>query len=465
MDKKALKLPLGSSIWETIVNNFNITGGTLSLSLCQKLSKIYGDESINEITLVFYKNQLIEIEEGNTINKSYGLAIDIGTTTVAAYLYNLVSGEMMGIYSGLNGQVVEGADVITRIVACINEPDGLNKLQSEIIKTINQLVEQAVKDYNIDIQNIYAMTLCGNSAIQHLFLGLHPGKLGSLPFASVLKSDMIARAKQLNLNMNPEGIVHFLPLIGGFVGADTTAVLLSLLDEDSDEKRLIIDLGTNGEIVLGNKQKMLAASTAAGPALEGAGIKFGMRGTNGAIERVNLSNGKIELQVIMDEKPLGICGSGLIDAIAEMLKVGIINSSGKLLKKDEFLAKCEPKYRGLSDYLEIVDNISVFVLVPKDLSQSGEKIYISQKDIRVVQLAKGAIYTGCRLLLRNMGLKVKNLKNSYCSAFGNYIDTERVSISDFCLPLKVFPFPLGNAAGAGVQHYLLSEKFRKTRQL
>lgn len=456
-------LPLCSSMWEYYTTKANLDIQIPPLPLLQKFSLLQEDNDNNGITLVMWANQVIDIEANNTTDKSYGFAIDIGTTTIAAYLYDLATGKKMGVYSALNGQVVEGGDVITRIGACINKSHGLLLLQGKVIETINQLIDKAVKEHNISNDNIYTMAVCGNSAMQHLFLGLWPEKLGTLPFASVVRRDVISRAEELNLNIHPRGIVHFLPLVGGFVGADTTAVLLSLLDKDTEKMRLIIDLGTNGEIVLGNKDKMLTTSTAAGPALEGAGIQFGMRGTSGAIERVNLSKGMIEYKVIMDERPLGLCGSGLIDAIAEMLKTGLINERGKLLTKDEYLARCKPAYRSLAKHLEKVDNTNVFVLVPERQSQRDEIIYISQKDIRAVQLAKGAIYTGCMLLMKEYGIQGKDLDEILIAgAFGNYIDVKKGQFIGLLPSFEGVPvISIGNAAGAGVQQFLLSKTFQE----
>jgi len=451
-------LPLCSSTWEHITKKAQFNLQPPSLSLLQKLSSEFEKTSAGK-TLVLWRDKLIALEEENTTDHAYGVAIDIGTTTVAAYFYDLVTGKRLGIYSALNGQVVAGGDVITRIVECTNNPQGLETLQSYIVDTINQLIDEAVREHKINRQYIYTIVLCGNSAMQHLFLGLNPKNLGKVPFTNIIKSEVIAKANQLNLNISPQGIINFLPLIGGFVGADTTAVLLSLEDHDTDKIRLIIDLGTNGELVLGNKNKLLATSTAAGPALEGAEIQCGMRGTNGAIEKVTLSNGHIQFKVIMNEKPLGICGSGLIDSIAEMLKVGIINDRGKLLSRDEFLANCRPEHRALAAYLERLDDTNIFILADKSQSQSGKKIYISQKDIRAVQLAKGAIYTGCMLLLEEYGIKGENLDEILIAgAFGNYIDIEKGQYIGLLPSFEGVPIKsIGNAAGAGVQRFLLSQ--------
>lgn len=456
---KKEKLPPCSSGWEHLAVEGSVNPP--SLYILQKFSELGTDDIIEGYTLVFWKNNIIDIEAGNTVYDAYGIAIDIGTTTIAAYVYDLITGKNIGTYSDLNGQVSEGADVITRIVACISNPAGLKTLQKKVVSTINGLIKNAVAEHQISSKNIYSVALCGNSAMQHLFLGLHPDNLGRAPFTSVVQRDVVTEAGDLGLNINPRGVVHFLPLIGGFVGADTTSVLLSLLHGE-DKMRLIIDIGTNGEMVLGRKGKMLAASTAAGPALEGAGIKFGMRGTNGAIERVSLSEGKVEIKVIMKEKPLGICGSGLIDAVAEMLKAGIIDSRGRLQSKEAFLSKADPKYADLADNLENIENQNAFILAGEDETQSGGKIYISQKDIRAVQLAKGAIYTGSRLLIKEYGITGEDIDEILIAgAFGNYIDVKKgqyIGLLPFYEGVPVRS--IGNAAGAGVQAFLLSKKIQ-----
>jgi len=460
--KEALATPPCSGDWE------NITGSLDDkvippLELLQKSSKVFHDQDANGITLTCWNQELIDLDIGNTAHDLYGFAIDVGTTTVAAYLYNLSSGERLGVYSALNGQSCEGADVISRIVACVNNPDGQARLQARIINTINQLIGQAANKHHIDKNDIYYIALCGNSAMQHLFLGLYPEHLGKFPFTSTTKSAVAAKAKQLNIDANPNAVVHFLPLIGGFVGADTIAVLLSLPETDLLEHRLIMDLGTNGEIVLGNRDKMLAASTAAGPALEGAGIRFGMRGTTGAIERVSLCDGNVGIKVIGNEKPIGICGSGLIDAVAELLRVGIITENGKLQNRDEYLDSCLPEYRELADRLEKIDGINSFVLVNEEQAQNSEKIYITQKDIRAVQLAKAAIYTGCMLLIKEYGINPEELKEILIAgAFGNYIDISKGQYIGLFPCFNGVPTrSIGNAAGAGVQRFMLSKKIQE----
>lgn len=461
--KEDLATPPCSGDWENITGLLDIRTKTPHLELLQRLSKILHKREINGITLTFWNQELIDLDINNTVEDLYGFAIDLGTTTVVAYLYNLNSGEMMGVYSILNGQVSDGADVISRINACIKSPGGLTRLQGKIINTINQLIIHAVDEHHIDKNNIYCIALCGNTAMQHLFLGLYPEHLGKFPFTSSTKSDVVTKAKHLNINVNPNAVIHFLPLIGGFVGADTIAVLLSLPESDFLGHRLILDLGTNGEIVIGNKDKMLAASTAAGPALEGAGIRFGMCGTTGAIERVRICGGDITIKVIGNEKAIGICGSGLVDAVAELLRVGIVNEKGKLLDRDEYLYSCPPEYRGLADRLERIDGINCFVLATEEQSQNGEKIYITQKDIRAVQLAKAAIFTGCMLLIKEYGIEPEQLEEILIAgAFGNYIDINKGKYIGLLPSFNGVPVrSIGNAAGAGVQRFMLSKKIQE----
>lgn len=464
LEKNLLQTPSYEGDWEHIKKITGLQIEVPSLKLLQKLSNLKPRTNITGITMVLWKNHLIEIEEDDTTADTYGIAIDLGTTSIVAYIYNLTSGIKIGTYSALNGQTSEGADVISRLAASINNPKGTETLQKRVVDTVNSLIDQAVLELGINNDNIYTIVLAGNSAMQHLFLGLYPISLGKAPYTNTITEEVISKAAEIGLMIHPGGIIHFLPLIGGFVGADTTAVLLSLPEEQTPSYKLIIDLGTNGEILLGKDEKWLCTSTAAGPALEGANISYGMRGTDGAIEKVKLTDGHIELKVISGEKAKGICGSGIIDAVAEMLKVGLITQDGRLLTAEKYLASCQPKYRKLAERLAKIDNINVFILVDKELSFSGEQVYISQKDIRAVQLAKSAIYTGCLVLIKEYGLKGIDLAEiQLAGAFGNYINVSNAQyiglIPNFDnVPIKA----IGNAAGAGAINFLLSKAIQHT---
>jgi uncharacterized 2Fe-2S/4Fe-4S cluster protein (DUF4445 family) len=461
IDKKFLKTPFYYGDWEHIQATISFRIDTPALCLLQKLSMLMQKQEMTGITLVLRDEQLLDIEQGDTSASNYGFAVDLGSTSVVAYLYDLNSGKKVGVYSALNGQITEGADVISRIMVAINNPEGLKILQRKVVETINTLILEAIQQNRISAENIYTMVICGNSAMQHLFLGLHPGSLGRTPYTNTILNEVLTAARELSLNIHPNAVIDFLPLIGGFVGADTLAVLLALPERERQGNRLIIDLGTNGEILLGNEQKWLATSTAAGPALEGATIRFGMRGTNGAIERVKLSEGKIKLKVIGGEQPKGICGSGIVDAVAEMLKAELISKEGRLLPPDKYLKVCRPENQRFADYLAKIDGVSVFYLMDEG-HNDNDRIYISQKDIRAVQLAKSAIYTGCMLLMKEYGLKGEDLEEILIAgAFGNYIDASSARV------LGLFPnFPnapirsIGNAAGAGASNFLLSRNIR-----
>ena len=461
LPKTVLQTPPYQGDWEHIQKQAAINLPNPPLSQLQKLSTICHREDLTGITLVTAQNTLLAIEENDTTQDNYGLAIDLGTTSIVAYCYNLHTGEKVGTYTALNSQVSEGADVITRISAAAEKPEGSKLLQAKVVQTINGLIEKAVHQNNLNPNTIYSLVLAGNSAMQNLFFGFYPKFLGRAPYTNTILSGLQVKAAELGININPQGIVTFLPLIAGFVGADTTAVLLSLLEKDTANYRLIIDLGTNGEILLGNKHRWLTTSTAAGPALEGANITFGMRAADGAIAKVKLTQGKIELTVIGGGKPKGICGSGLVDAVAEMLKVGLINASGALLTAEKYLAVCRPEYRQFANNLQKINNTNVFLLTPEEQGNNGNKIYISQKDIRALQLAKSAIFTGCQLLLKASGLKENELTEILLAgAFGNYIDIHNAQLIGLIPSWGIPVHSIGNAAGAGAISFLLSQEVR-----
>ncbi|UWG97694.1 ASKHA domain-containing protein [Dehalobacter sp. DCM] len=462
LDRNALKTPAYEGDWEHIAIQLGSDLQTPELPLLQKLSVLMQREDTEGLTFTMKDNTVLDIEINNTVAHNYGLAADLGSTSVVIYLFDLNNGKKLGTYSALNGQIAEGADVISRIMAAINHPDGIHLLQSKVVNTINDLIDQAVQENRIQRENIYTLVICGNSAMQHLFLGLHPGSLGKSPYKNVILGDVEASGKELGIGINPHGIVHFLPLIGGFVGADTSAVLLALPESELKGKKLIIDLGTNGEILLGNGKKWLATSCAAGPALEGATIHYGMRGTNGAIERVKLANGAVKIEVIGKEKAKGICGSGIVDAIGEMFKAGLITEQGRMLTRENYLEICSPENAGFADNLDTVDGVRVFYLTDEDQTVDKGRIYIDQRDIRSVQLAKSALYTGCVLLLDELGMHGEDLDEILIAgAFGNYIDADNAQVVGLFPKYENVPIrSIGNAAGAGSTNYLLSRPVR-----
>ncbi|MPW26611.1 DUF4445 domain-containing protein [Alkalibaculum sp. M08DMB] len=449
LNNNLLNTPLCENDWDRIIQLTGIDLNEPSLEVLQSLSNNYHNPK--GITLVISHNNVLDILPKDIDMPLYGLAYDIGSTSIVGYLYDLTNYTQVGISSKLNKQTSIAGDVVSRIEYTITNPNGLVRLQKLVIDTINEIAENICKENNIDKNNIYQASFCGNSTMQHLFLGLNPAHLGLAPFTSTTHRGVNTIASKLGININPRACVNFLPLLGGFVGADTTSVLLSLQNDDKD--RLIIDLGTNGEIAVGRNYSYKVSSTACGPALEGAGLEFGMRGTKGAIERVNIHSGDLVYKVIGDVKPLGICGSGIIDIVSELLHYDIINKRGAIADPSTVT---ELK---LAERIIINGNIKSFIIAYGNETESGKPILITQKDIRQVQLAKAAIFTGCLMLIEESNLKGEDLHEILIAgAFGNYIDINKAQYIGMIPYFKNIPVSsIGNAAATGCQMFLLSK--------
>lgn len=419
------------------------------VSVLRRFAALAADSAVKDVTFVRSGDTVLTVEAGDTTDRLYGAAVDIGTTTVALYAYDLNTGKLLATESALNGQIARGADVISRILHTLQTPDGVEELNRYVLETINGLlhtVEQQVPGF---CRDLYHMVLCGNSTMQHLFLGLHPAGLSVDPFVNVTADLVRCSGATSGLDMNPDGVTEFLPLLGGFVGADTAAVLLTLPEEA--ENCLMIDLGTNGEIAVGGRGGYTVASTACGPALEGGNIACGMRGTTGAIEKISLRDGQVRLQVIGGGEPQGLCGSAIIDAVAELLRCGIVDESGRMLTAEEY-AESHPGSPLLAHLRNLDEFDPAFFF-----TEGAHPVYISQKDIRQIQLAKSSIHSGCVTLLAENGLEPGDVTTLYLAgAFGNYIDI------DNALYIGLLPAvprerirSIGNGAGQGVQLGLL----------
>lgn len=368
-------------------------------------------------------------------DKYFGIAVDIGTTTIAAAIIDLKNGSEVAVMGDVNPQISFGDDVISRIKYASSGKNELIKLQKTVIKQINSMIERLCKQGNINKNEIYEAAIAGNTAMEHLICGIDTSPLGQLPFEPVWRGANVINPNELNIEINPEGVVYILPIIGGFVGGDISAGLLALDLLNQPQPALMIDVGTNGEIVLVNNNKITAASTAAGPAFEGARISCGMRATAGAIEKVKI-NDTVGYNVIGNVKPTGVCGSGLIDITAELLNTGFIDSSGKM-KEPEFII--------------------------------AEKIKITQKDIRQIQLAVGAIRAGINIILKKAGLQAGDLKKVFIAGgFGSFIrrnHAQRIGL----LPAEINHGKIsyvGNTSLAGAKLALVSTKAReKAKQL
>ena len=416
---------------------------------------------------IWQAREIIRVASGRR-ETSLGVAIDVGTTTLAAFLCDLVTGEVLAKASRMNPQIGYGEDVLARISYAASEPEGREKLQASIIEAVNALTADMTEKAGFAPSEVDEMVLVYNTAMHHLALGLDPRYVGRAPFAPAASAALDVKARDLGIAINPSGNVHSLPVEAGFVGADNVAVLLAEEPYNGDKIKLIIDIGTNGEIDLGNRKRLLSTSCATGPALEGAQIAFGMRAAPGAIERVKIDPltyeprykviGQDEWYPVSDGgRPAGqkvgaqgICGSGVIDAIAAMYKAGVISKAGRIDTK----LNTPRVRRGEGGKLE-------YVLAWAKETAIGKDVVITQADIRAVQLAKAALYVGAEYLMERFGVDHVD-EVILAGAFGSYIDKESA------MAIGMFPdcdlshvYAVGNAAGDGARIALLDVEKRR----
>lgn len=383
-----------------------------------------------------------------------GAAVDIGTTTVVLHLVDLETGERLATTSALNPQARYGHDLISRIEYSNASPGGLGELQSAIVRLINDMLLRAGAEAGVSTNDVFEVTVVGNTAMHHMFLGLDPRCLAQAPYIPVLNTALEIPARQIGLATNPSGNVYSLPVIAGFVGADTVAVL-TVADLTARERpTLAIDIGTNGEVMLWSGERLLVTSCAAGPAFEGGEISHGVRAASGAIEHVRLVNDDLRVATIQADAPNGICGSGIFDLVAVMLSAGVADKMGRLAGPDEAAAlmpAIAARLRGEGSERE-------FVVVPSSRTADRRDIVFTQRDLRQVQLAKGAVRAAVELLCIEAGIGVGDLDEILLAgAFGNYIDPRsalRIGLLPSMPLAKVRG--IGNAAGAGALAALIS---------
>ena len=411
------------------------------------------------VTAVRNGDRVLAVEPGDTSGELFGVAVDVGTTTVVANLVDLNSGKTVAVASQTNPQVTYGDDVISRIQHSRDKPNGLEQLHRQIIGCLNELVRETSQKAGIAVEAVYELVAAGNATMQHLVLGVPVVQIAEAPYVSAFSAGVNASAQQLGLKINPHGNVYVMPSVAAHVGGDTVAVTLSAAMRHSSSINLALDIGTNGEIVLGNRDRLLTCSTAAGPAFEGARIRQGMRGATGAIERVHI-NDDVEIAVIGGGQAAGICGSGLIDALAELLNAGVIDPSGKLLSGDDLPDNIPTEIRRR---VVEVEGRPAFVLAEKDQAKQDEPITLTQKDIREVQLGKGAIYAGMVTLMHVLEIEPDQISRLYLAgAFGNYIRPESARRIGLLPNIELSRIqPIGNAAGTGAREVLLSRLARK----
>ncbi len=408
------------------------------------------------MTVTTFNTTVIDVEPGDTSEHKYGMAFDIGTTSIVGTLLDLDSGEQLAAVGNMNPQATYGGDLMSRIAFAQFDEKKLTTLRARVLNAINDFIKEACEKGNVAPEHIYKIVVVGNTCMHHIFLGIDVSYVGLAPYAPAVRDSLVMAAKDLPLKAAPNAHVCLLPIVAGFVGADTMGAVLATRIYESDDVRIMVDIGTNGEIVMGSKGKLMACSAPAGPALEGAQIRHGMRGAVGAIEKVEIDN-DVRCQVIGDVPAIGICGSGLIDAVAKMLDADVVDGSGLLRRRDRDVLAPAVRER-------LVDQPHgcEFVLVSREQAGKGEAVTLTQTDIRQLQLAKGAIYSGILMLQKVMGIPDERIAEiMLCGGFGNYINIKsavRIRLLP-PLPLEKITY-FGNAAHLGAQLALLSETER-----
>jgi len=424
-------------------------------NVLRKLPEILRSSKWN-VTAVLWSNRLIDVEPGDTTNEIFGMAVDIGTSKIVCHLVDLKSGETLAVGSMENPQILYGEDVISRIAYASSSNHNLDSLQKLVVDGINKVFVEVCQKAGVNPDKVYEAVVVGNTAMHHLFLGIQPKYLALSPYTPAFKGSITLMAKNLNINqMNSGGIITTLPLIAGFVGADAVADILATGIHESEDNVLLVDIGTNTEIIVGNKEDMICCSCASGPAFEGVHIKDGMKAVTGAIERIRITrNFEVEYETIGGVKPRGLCGSAVIDVVAEMFKHGIIDCNGKFN-----LSVSIPRLKRTERGFE-------FVIAWQNETATGREITITQKDIRELQLAKAAIYTGCSILMRKKNLREYDISTLFIAgAFGNYINPENAKIIGLIpdIPTEKIKF-VGNTAVMGAKMALISKEVRQTAE-
>ncbi len=405
-------------------------------------------------TITLWNNQeVICVEPESTSHRLYGVAVDIGTTKIACYLVDLNKDKISAITSAPNPQIPYGEDVISRITFSSESPQNLEELQRVLVDEMNRLVSEACEKSSVKPEEVYDMAVVGNTAMHHIFLNLNPKFVSLSPFPAVIGGSLNVKARSLGLRINRGAYVHTLPCVAGFVGADAVADMLATEIYRINELSMCVDIGTNTEIMLGNERKLMACSCASGPAFEGAHIKHGMRAATGAIERVFIDPENLELtyETIEDEKPRGLCGSAIVDVVAEMLKARVIDKGGKV--------NTELK----SERLRVKEGIPELVIAWGDEAEGGNDIVVTQRDVREIQLAKAAIYTGASILMKKMGVTASEIKHIFIAgAFGTYVDPRSAKVIGMYPDVPLDRVKLaGNTAGSGGRMALKSVTARK----
>lgn len=412
-----------------------------------------------KITAVFNNDEVIYLEKNDTGDKIYGVIMDIGTTTVVTSLVDINSGEEICVESMINSQKQYGLDVLTRITYEVeNQEDGVENLQKAIVTSINEMIEKLCEKANVNKKYIYEITVAANCTMMHMLLGIDAKSIGKSPFAPIFTTSKNILAKDIGLLACEKARLYCLPSVSAYIGADIVAGAYVCELNKADENVLFIDIGTNGEIVLSNKGNLLSCSCAAGPALEGMNISCGMRAANGAIEDVVINEEETAIKVIGEEKPIGICGSGILAVVKELLKTGIVRDNGAFIKLEKLE---EDDYR--LNRIQINNKKREFILY----DDNKNKLLITQGDIRQVQLAKGAILSGFYALLKKANIEMKDLKKVMIAGqFGAHVSVDSL-VGTGILPMEVKEkiVYVGNSSKTGAYMALMSKEAKKDMEL
>jgi len=388
--------------------------------------------------------EVIQVEAGDQTKRSYGVAIDVGTSTVVAHLVDLSTSETIDAEACYNSQAVFGGEVTRRIIQA--ESEGVKALRDAVVGDINNLISAFVTRNSVELHDIVTLLAAGNTTMLHFLLSLDPSHIRKSPYIPTTTAPPPIRASEVGIKINPRGLLYAMPSVGSWVGGDVTAGILSTGLYQSEQLTMLIDIGTNAEIVLGNHEWMLACAASAGPAFEGSGVKCGMRASRGAIERVTVdSEGHFNVRTIGDAPPQGICGSGLIDAIAGLYQAGILDRSGSLLPDRS------PRVRESEGQME-------FVLIAEGENGAARDIVIAQPDIENLLRAKAAIYSGAKVLLEAMHLSFSDVQQLLIAGgFGNYLDRAKAMTLGMIpdIPLERIRF-VGNTSLIGAKMAMLS---------
>lgn len=457
-----------------LAQQWQLTELTIDLLALRKLQERLRAGKWKVTVILWQEREVIDVLPGYH-EGIYGLAVDIGSTTIAGHLCDLRTGAILATESTMNPQVAYGEDLMSRVSYAMTHKDGLEKMHTAVIDTLNKLAARAAKEADLQSRDLHEMVVVGNTTMMHIFLSINPQELGGAPFALANREAMDVKARELGLRLHPAANVHILPAEAGHVGADNVAVLLAEEPYNQDEMMLIVDVGTNAEIVLGNRERLFSASSPTGPAFEGAQISYGMRAAPGAIERVSLDpETKVaRFRVIGEERwsdewsvgpeaaleaqathlAAGICGSGIIEAVAELFVVGVLTPDGRF-------------HPALADHprMQWHGRKGAYILATADQTATGQPILVTQDDVRNIQLAKAALYAGCKLLMQRAGVERVD-RILLAGAFGSYIDPQYAMILGLipdCDLARVTA--VGNAAGDGARIALLNREKRAEAQ-